>query len=288
MLEQTVVERRSGAARRPRAVPASSPASEYTRLRGDEATRARGYEEVMLTPRAGFGVCRDCFNLTRGFDRCFACSHLEHALDAIAPISYSVAREPLNAALAGYKRHEGADAKRLAGDLALILDRFLADHEDCLAREAGIGGFDLVTTVPSSDRVRDETHPLRLLVGELSRVTSARHRRMLRRSSTRCIHRRFDRRRFEPMTSLSGERVLLVDDTWTTGANAQSAAVALKDAGASRVAVVVIGRHLNRYWHQNDLRLRKLARPFDWGQCALCIDGAGRSDRSTDSEHRAA
>ena len=40
--------------------------------------------------------------------------------------------------------------------------------------------------------------------------------------------------------------VLLVDDTWTTGGRAQSAAIALHDAGAARVAVVVLGRHFDR------------------------------------------
>ena len=64
--------------------------------------------------------------------------------------------------------------------------------------------------------------------------------------------------------------MLLIDDTWTTGANAQSAAAALKAAGAGPVAAVVIGRHLNRKWHQNDRRLRGITRPFDWGRCALC------------------
>ena len=66
--------------------------------------------------------------------------------------------------------------------------------------------------------------------------------------------------------------MLLIDDTWTTGASAQSAAAALKAAGAGPVAAVVIGRHLNREWHENDRRLRGITRPFDWSRCALCGD----------------
>ena len=68
------------------------------------------------------------------------------------------------------------------------------------------------------------------------------------------------------------ESVLLIDDTWTTGASAQSAAAALKAAGAEHVAAVVIGRHLNREWHENDRRIRGIARPFDWQACALCAE----------------
>jgi hypothetical protein len=44
---------------------------------------------------------------------------------------------------------------------------------------------------------------------------------------------------------VAGADVLVVDDTWVSGGSAQSAAAALKLAGARRVAVVVLGRHVN-------------------------------------------
>ncbi len=44
---------------------------------------------------------------------------------------------------------------------------------------------------------------------------------------------------------VAGADVLVVDDTWVSGGSAQSASVALKLAGARRVAIVVIGRHVN-------------------------------------------
>lgn len=43
----------------------------------------------------------------------------------------------------------------------------------------------------------------------------------------------------------AGADVLVVDDTWVSGGSAQSAAAALKLAGARRVAIVVLGRHVN-------------------------------------------
>jgi hypothetical protein len=227
----------------------------------------------MLRPQVGFGVCRDCFNLTAGWDRCYACTRLVHSLDAIVPISYSVAREKLNAALAGYKREGGLRAAALSADLAVILDNFLEFHEGCVALAAGVDTFDLVTTVPSGDRGRDATHPLRSIVGEMVARTQSRYQRLLHRSDVGCLHRRFDRRRFISRRRLEGERILLVDDTWTTGASAQSAAAALREAGASTVAALVIGRHINRFWRENDVRLRKLA-PFDWTSCVVCSDGA--------------
>ena len=69
--------------------------------------------------------------------------------------------------------------------------------------------------------------------------------------------------------------MLLIDDTWTTGASAQSAAAALKQAGAGAVVALVIGRHLKRDWHENDRRLRGIARPFDWCRCAFCAERGG-------------
>ena len=46
-------------------------------------------------------------------------------------------------------------------------------------------------------------------------------------------------------TPVTGEDVLVVDDTWVSGGSAQSTAAALKAAGARRVAIVVLGRHVN-------------------------------------------
>jgi orotate phosphoribosyltransferase len=56
--------------------------------------------------------------------------------------------------------------------------------------------------------------------------------------------RSLDVDRFRAGPEATGAEVLLLDDTWASGASAQSAAVALKQAGARAVAVVVIGRHV--------------------------------------------
>jgi hypothetical protein len=227
----------------------------------------------MLSPRPGPNVCRTCFNFTDGFERCYACARNENWIDVVAPISYSVAGEQLHLMLAGYKRSGGGVARVLGIELAAMLWRYLERHELCIARRASVPGFPFVTTVPSGDPGRDEHHPLRWLVGELAVPTRARHERLLVRSEVPVAGRRFHPGKFAPTRSLDDEPVLLIDDTWTTGASAQSAAAALKGAGAGAVATVVIGRHLNRGWHENDRRLRGITRPFDWDRCALCAPG---------------
>jgi predicted amidophosphoribosyltransferase len=237
------------------------------------------YENVMLGPRRGPDVCATCFNFTNGYKLCYACDHGRLVLDAVAPVSYSVAREQLHHALASYKRLHDDVARRLGASLAAILWRFLAEHERCVARAAGTDGFELVTTVPSGNLARDEQHPLRWIAGELVGPTRDRQERLLRRSDSEVLARAFSAEKFVATRSLEGSSVLLIDDTWTTGASAQSAAAALKAAGAGTVAAVVIGRHLNREWHENDRRIRGIARPFDWGTCAFCAEPARPAPR---------
>jgi predicted amidophosphoribosyltransferase len=227
----------------------------------------------MLGPRPGRAVCEVCFDLTDGHERCYGCAQADQWLDAVSPISYSVAHEQLHHALAGYKRPPSDVARRFEVELAAVLWRHLAAHERCVARAAGTDAFELVTTVPSSTRERDATHPLHRIVGELAGPTRARHERLLRRSDTIAAAREFSVDKFQAIHDLRGRSVLLIDDTWTTGANARSAAAALRAAGAGAVAAVVIGRHLNRKWDQNDRRLRALRCPFDWDSCALHVRG---------------
>lgn len=230
------------------------------------------YENFMLAPRPGASVCRRCFNLTDGYERCYACTRHPEVLDAMLPISYSVAHEQLHHALASYKRLTGDVARRLSVQLAAVLWRFLELHESCVARAAGSDPFDVVTTVPSGDRLRDERHPLRWIVSELVGPTRDRHRHLLLRSDQDVEPRAFDAQKFVAKSAMHGESVLVIDDMWTTGSNAQSAALALKSAGAGRVAAVVIGRHVNRDWNGNDRALRNLVTPFDWRRCALCAE----------------
>jgi hypothetical protein len=229
----------------------------------------------MLGPVRGPGVCDVCLTFTDGYTCCYTCARTPQALDALAPISYSVAAGQLHHVLAAYKRRDGPVGRQLSTQLAAVLWRFLSDHERCLAQAAGVSSFDLVATVPSGDGERDASHPLHWIVSEAVGPTRDRHRRLLGRSRAPVAPHEFNRRRYVATGRLPDRAVLMIDDTWTTGANVQSAAAALKEAGAQTVAAVVIGRHLNREWGENERRLRALTRPFDWTLCAYCRPASG-------------
>ncbi len=109
-------------------------------------------------------------------------------------------------------------------ELAAVLWRHLEAHERCVAHAAGTGAFELVTCVPSGEREREKHHPMCRIVGELVAPTRARYERLLRRSAGDSSPHVFDGGKYETTRELEGSSVLLIDDMWTTGANAQSAA----------------------------------------------------------------
>lgn len=48
-----------------------------------------------------------------------------------------------------------------------------------------------------------------------------------------------------------GRHVMVIDDTWATGGHAQSAALALRKAGAARVSVLVVARWIKQDYGDN-------------------------------------
>jgi hypothetical protein len=146
-----------------------------------------------------------------------------------------------------------------------VLWRFLRDHGPCVATAGGVDQFDVVTVVPSGTVLKDSRRPrLRQIVGQIGLHTAERFEQLMAPTDSTVPTHEYDAGRFQAHRRLDGETVLLIDGTWTTGASVQSAADALRVAGAAQVTVVVVGRHANRDLSDNAERLKALPRPFDW------------------------
>ncbi|GAA0927849.1 hypothetical protein [Streptomyces thermoalcalitolerans] len=222
----------------------------------------------------GPGVCQVCRGPAKaGYPTCWPCHEAGRLLgkgvaDAVIPVSLALKGEQYANELWRYKNAAGPQQQYFRMGLAAVLWRFLAQHEDCITDHCAVAGFDVVTTVPSTSGRVD--HPLRTMVAETVGVTRDRHRDLLVPTSEAAgLGRTVSSARYAS-AALWGENVLLIDDTWTTGSHAQSAAAALKAAGAGSVAVVVLGRHLNTGYgntaiHVEQARLRR----YSWDVCPL-------------------
>lgn len=222
----------------------------------------------------GPGVCQVCRGTANpGYPTCWQCQEARRILgsgvgDAVVPVSLALKNEQYANELWRYKNTTGAQQHYFRTGLAAVLWRFLALHEACIAAHCAVPGFSVVTTVPSTSG--REVHPLRIMVADMVGATRGRYRDLLTPTPEAAALGRTGSASRYTSSALWGENVLLVDDTWTTGHHAQSAAAALKAAGAGSVAIVVLGRHLNlTYGDTATLVEQARLRSFSWAACAL-------------------
>ena len=163
--------------------------------------------------------------------------------DAVAPIGYAVRGEPLAGDLRRYKsdRVDAADAAAAAGRLREMLGAFLAGRGPSVWAAAGMSDGPSAVAVVPSGQGRPGAHPLAGLVRSSVALPVVRLSVVPREIHTRGVNPAWVR----VVDPVAGADVLVVDDTWVSGGSAQSTAAALKLAGARRVAVVVLGRHVN-------------------------------------------
>ena len=227
------------------------------------------YGNVLLAPQHGPGVCEICFNLTDGYERCYACAHGGHwARRGRLRSPTASAASSCTTCWSRTNGRRGLSQQHFTVQLAAVLWRFGSAHEQCISRVARRCRRSRSSRPsPPMTPTRDGEGPAApARRASSSSPTRRRFRRLLVRSRTSACNRTGSTSTaIEPTAQLTDEPVLLIDDTWTTGANAQSAAAALKRAGAGPVAAVVIGRHLNRRWGSNDRQLNGLPQPVRLG-----------------------
>ncbi|MEU4231563.1 hypothetical protein AB0F17_45330 [Nonomuraea sp. NPDC026600] len=255
-------------------------------------------------PPARPGVCRICHSgpndstATGGpWATCASCKrttenlygHTEH----VVPISLTAKDTQLYDIVVRKRDPVGSEGRRKRSDfLAATVACFYRQHAGCLRGLAG-GRFTVVATIPSTrtERPVEAFHTMPQVVGKVGALAGL-HRPLLLEADDRLAPvfagRRSHREAFRVRgDGLAGERVLLVDDLFVSGAHVQSAASTLIEKGAAAVVVLVVARLINpaskdpysaRIWQESH------DRPFSFDRCcvsehqdAQAATGAGRA-----------
>lgn len=218
------------------------------------------------------GICQVCRRPTRGtFSTCYSCdvttSQVSRPLYKITPITLYETSGQVWHHLRNYKDSpDPAARERLTVTLLAVLVRFLRAHEACVAPN----GWDAIVGVPST-RHPNIVHPL---VAGLQRVGSLQDRiELLLAAGDRPLdHNQADDRGYR-VTTPGSARILVVDDTFTTGARIQSAASALSRAGYQVAGGLVIGRVLEPSFDDRHAHVWSSGgeRGFDFSICCQCV-----------------
>ncbi|MEV5889498.1 ComF family protein [Nonomuraea fuscirosea] len=159
----------------------------------------------------------------------------------------------------GSEEHDSS----FAAVLEALVWRFMAENGETLFQL--LGGWDKVSVVPSSSRM--PPHPLTALIAN-SDAMRAPLIEPLERGLGELGHRITSDHAYVVRGSVEGQRILLVDDVFTTGAHAQSAASALQNHGAVVPAIFVLARRINPSFNQTSEQvwLRQRDQPYDYRQ----------------------
>jgi hypothetical protein len=156
--------------------------------------------------------------------------------------------------------------------LGSLLYSYMQRHLGCIENAYG-GSFDLKVTVPSSKRRPSAGNHLDELIGCIRGMSSEWEGEILRKvggGEAASRRNKIVEDMFLSSPSVSGKRVLILDDTFTSGGTVASAAYALKSAGATAVVACTFGRQLDGNWKESAELISSLpSRALDLSTCAV-------------------
>ena len=193
------------------------------------------YGNFMLTPRPGPSVCRMCFNFTDGYTRLLRVrARRERRLTssrrsptASAANSSTTRSRATSGSAVTWRAESPPSSPRCCGATWPSTRRASRRPPASSASTSSRRSRRATASATSITRCRR-------IVAKTVGPTRGRHERLLTRSTADIPPREFNPDKFEATRPLDGEPVLLIDDTWTTGASAQSAAAALKRPARAR------------------------------------------------------
>jgi hypothetical protein len=232
--------------------------------------RAGGYLRNPI--RETGATCAVCTTPVDGFDRCFVCQSAYGVTpglaDLVMPLTYGVAGAQSGFLLRAYKDSCDARVRQQQGVVInWLLYLAILVHEGCIGRRVGLAvGCRLAV---ASVRGRVGVHPFEVITRQMN-ATRESPRLTVSQSDTGERGVSADRFTLDPETDLTGQHVLILDDTWTTGANAQSAVLAARRGGATAVTVMVVGRWLRTdFGHNAQFIKMRLTRDYDPWICPV-------------------
>lgn len=225
---------------------------------------------LVCTGPAALDLCGPC----RGAKETYG----SNLADLVVPLAYAKAHMPSIHQSAHHLRAYKAlpPAPKCAQDLRLMAGTAAYVHGPCIAATAG--WWHAVTFVPSAARPGGD-HP----VAELARAAH-----LVYDQTTRVAlaigpgHDEPPSRAPRPdrfvvpasyRPAITNRHVLVVDDTWVSGNKSQSAALALKDAGAARVTILCVARWLRYDWTDHRQLIETLGEPYNAMRCPVTGSG---------------
>lgn len=162
-------------------------------------------------------------------------------------------------------------SEKSAVDMALVVIAATWLHHDCVARVAG-RPWSAVTFIPSASRPGID-HPVAELARNVWGLDAGVRFLLEVGPSIEAAGRAVLPDRFVvPASSrdrVAGQHALIVDDTWTSGSKAQSAALAVRAAGAQIVTVLCVSRWCRHDWPDHRALLDASSKPYDAAICPL-------------------
>lgn len=223
---------------------------------------------VCAAPVDGYQVCVKC--------RAARTMFTDELADLVGAMTYARSDHQTGHVMRGYKAEPPQQQHRTI--VNLLLADALLHHLDCASEIVGCA-VSAWTTIPSlsSGRVG---HPLPTMVrpflpviAEKGAVAAPDHQ----------DERTVRPENFSFRSDLSRHHLLVIDDTWTSGGQAQSVAIAARRAGARAVTVLVVARWLDPEWPPTKAymasRKGRLGPNFEVLQCPFvygrCPEGVG-------------
>ncbi|MCW2626062.1 phosphoribosyltransferase [Mycobacterium sp.] len=188
-------------------------------------------------------TCRVCATPVEGYPLCWRCRdhrRIGGLADLVAPLAYALDGTESAAVLRNYKNHPvRCERERCGSIVGDVLRLGMSLHERCVGTVVGQPVSARVVIPSLTSRIG--VHPMMSIAESLGLMGDVALRPAL---DARC-DRVVDAEKFTVDGALIGRHVIVLDDVWTTGSNAQSAALTLRRAGAAAVSVMVIARWLS-------------------------------------------